>query len=52
MKRLWGQLLLVVPLCVLKGGMNLKYKPEQFELEETTIWSFKKEEIQYNLMKV
>jgi hypothetical protein len=45
MKRLWGQLLLVVPLCVLKGGMNLKYKPEQFELEETTIWSFKKEEI-------
>ena len=38
---MWGQLLLVVPLCILEGGMNLKYKPEQFELEETTIWSFK-----------
>lgn len=38
---MWGQLLLVVPLCVLEGGMNLKYKPDQFELEETTIWSFK-----------
>ena len=38
---MWGQLLLVVPLCILKGGMNLKYKPEHFELEETTIWSFK-----------
>lgn len=36
-----GQLLLVVSLCVLKGGMNLKYKPEQFQLEEITIWSFK-----------
>ena len=24
-----------------EGGMNLKYEPEQFELEETTIWSFK-----------
>lgn len=36
-----GQLLLVVPLCILEGGMKLKYKPEQFELEETTIWSFK-----------
>lgn len=38
---MWGQLLLVVPLCILEGGMNLKYKPEQFQLEETTIWSFK-----------
>ena len=38
---MWGQLLLVVHLCILKGGMNLKYKPEQFQLEETTIWSFK-----------
>ena len=41
LKKLWGQLLLVVPLCILEGGINLKYKPEQFELEETTIWSFK-----------
>ena len=38
---MWGQLLLVVPLCILEGGINLKYKPEQFKLEETTIWSFK-----------
>lgn len=39
-----GQLLLVVPLCILRGGINLKYKPEQFELEETTIWFFKERE--------
>lgn len=36
-----GQLLLVVPLRSLERGKNLKYKPEQFELEETTIWSFR-----------
>lgn len=40
-KKMWGQPLLVVPLCIFEGGINLKYKPEQFELEETTIWSFK-----------
>ena len=36
-EKIVGQLLLVVLLCVLKGGMNLKYKPEQFQLEEITI---------------
>ena len=36
-----GATFVVVPLCILEGGMNLKYEPEQFELEETTIWSFK-----------
>ncbi len=32
---------MVVPLCILEGGINLKNQPEQFKLEETTIWSFK-----------
>lgn len=35
-----GELLLVVPLCILEGGINLKNQPEKFKLEETTIWSF------------
>lgn len=38
---MWGQLLLVVPLYIIKGRMKMKYEAEGFELEETTIWYFK-----------
>ena len=31
----------MVVLLSIKGGMELKYEPDEFKLEDTTIWSFK-----------
>ena len=37
-----GQLILVVSFGFLRRD-NMIYKPDQFKLEETTIWSFKEQ---------
>lgn len=37
---MWGRLLLVVPIFIFKEECLLKYEPEKFKLEDTSVWSF------------
>lgn len=36
-----GATFISCPFLRIKGGINLKYEPEEFKLEYTSIWSFK-----------